>query len=218
MKLLLTSAGLTNPTIISSLQRLLGRPFSETNLVFVPTAANMEEGDKSWLIDDFSRCGALGFNMVDIVDIAALPKEVWLPRLEMAHVLLFGGGNTYYLASQLHKSGLAELLSGLLQTRVYVGISAGSMVASREILVSQSKIYEEENGQPASNKGLGFVDFQFRPHLNSPYFTKVRKDYVEQVAREIGQPLYALDDQSALEVVDNAVSIVGEGEYITCNI
>lgn len=218
MKLLLTSAGLTNESIAQALQDLLGKPFADANLVFISTAANIEEGDKSWLIDDLARCKVLGFNIVDIVDIAALSKDAWLPRLEAGDVLLFGGGNTHYLASWFYKSGLAGLMEDLLKTRIYVGISAGSIAASKEMLVSESKLFKEENGQPASNKGLGLVNFQIRPHLNSPYFTKIRKDYVDQVAEELGQPMYVLDDQSALTVVDGKVEIVSEGEYVTYNL
>jgi dipeptidase E len=220
MKLLLTSAGITNKSIESALQELVGKPFAQTKLVFVPTAANAEEGDKGWLIDDMYRCKQLGLEEVDIVDIAAVPKEVWLPRFEAADVLLFGGGNTYYLIAWMQKSGLFLEIPRLLETRVYVGISAGSMAASKELLVSQSKLFlfDEEHSHTKSNTGLGLVDFQFRPHLNSPYFTKIRKEYVEQVAKELNKPLYAVDDQTALKVVNGKVEIVTEGEYLTFNL
>ena len=89
MKLLLTSNGLSNPSIAKALFELVGKPAEETNIAFVPTASNVEEGDKGWLIDDLVNIKKQGFESVDIVDISALPREMWLPRLEAADVLFF---------------------------------------------------------------------------------------------------------------------------------
>jgi dipeptidase E len=41
MKLLLTSAGLTNKSIVTALSELIGKPFEETNLAFIPTQRQM---------------------------------------------------------------------------------------------------------------------------------------------------------------------------------
>src|SRR5687768_16453417 len=122
MKLLLTSGGITNPSIAKAFRDLLAKPFDESKIAFIPTASNAEVGDKSWLINDLKNIQALGFKEIDIVDISALPREVWLPRLEVADVLLFSGGNTFYLMNWIKKSGLKELLPKMLETKVYVGI------------------------------------------------------------------------------------------------
>ncbi|OGD93080.1 hypothetical protein A2697_02110 [Candidatus Curtissbacteria bacterium RIFCSPHIGHO2_01_FULL_41_44] len=219
MKLLLTSNGLANETIVKALHELIGRSFNKTKLAFIPTAANVEEGDKLWLIDDLTRCKNLGFAMVDIVDISALPKNFWQPRIEEADVLLFGGGNVFHLMYWLNKSSLSKLLPNLLEERVYIGISAGSMVCSKRILLSQSKrlYYEDIKGKHKGQRGLGFVNFQIRPHLNNQYFPKVRAENLKKLAKEIPEPIYALDDGMALKVVDERVEVVGEGEYLLFN-
>ena len=67
MKLLLTLAGFTNKTIINGLKSLVDKPFEKLNLAFIPTAANVEEGDKGWLINDLYRTKSLGFAGVDMV-------------------------------------------------------------------------------------------------------------------------------------------------------
>ncbi|MBI4159546.1 Type 1 glutamine amidotransferase-like domain-containing protein [Candidatus Wolfebacteria bacterium] len=140
MKLLLTSAGVTNKSIENALLDLLRKPFSETKLAFIPTAANAEAGNKGWLIDDLRRLKDLGFTDIDIIDISALPKEIWLSRLESADILMFGGGNTFYLMHWLKKSGLADMLPEMLKKKVYAGISAGSMVTAKSIEISTSKL------------------------------------------------------------------------------
>src|SRR3989344_3735577 len=220
MKLLLTSNGLVNKSIANALLDLVGQPFNKTNLAFIPTAANVEEGDKWWLIDDLSRCKKLGFAQVDIVDISALPKNLWKPRLEKADVLLFGGGNNFHLMYWLNKSGLDRLLPNLLEKRVYVGISAGSMVTGQRILLSQSKklYYGDLSSKYNNEKGLGFVNFHIRPHLNNDFFPKVRIEYLKKLAKEISEPIYAIDDESAIKVIDGKVEIVSEGNHAEFNL
>src|SRR3990167_3328509 len=126
MKLLLRSAGITNKSIENTLLELIDKLFSECSLAFIPTAANVEEGDKSWMITDLNNCKNLGFSMIDIVDISALPNKIWKKRLENVDVLLFSGGNTFHLMYWLEKTGLKNEMAQLLKNKVYVGISAGS--------------------------------------------------------------------------------------------
>lgn len=97
MRLFLTSTGLVNDSIVRSFNELVGLPKEKINIAFVPTAANVEEGDKSWLIDDLNNLKKQGYECVDVVDISAISQEVWKPRLEKANVLFIGGGNTTHL-------------------------------------------------------------------------------------------------------------------------
>lgn len=214
MKLLLTSAGLSNKSIADTLAELVGKPFPETSLAYIPTAANTDPGDKGWLINDLANCQKLGFKSIDIVDISAIPKEMWLPRLKSADVLLFGGGNTFHLMHWVKKSGLAELLPELLKTRVYAGISAGSMVACKSLDLSTSeRLYDEAPSEQDTDEGLGYVDVLVRPHLNSPYFPNLNLENLEELAKEFPETFYALDDQTAIRCVDGEMSVVSEGVW-----
>jgi dipeptidase E len=219
MKLLLTSNGLSNQSIADALFNLVGKPASETVIAFVPTAMNVGWGDKGWFIDDLVNIKKQGCKAVDIVDISALPKEMWLSRLEGADVLFFSGGNTSHLMRWLKESGLADFLPELLATKVYAGISAGSIATSPTLALSskdKQTDYEEAFGYTGDD-ALGLVDFYVRPHYNSPHFPYARKEYLEGVAKELPVPIYALDDNSALAVVDDVVEIISEGEYLVLN-
>ncbi len=213
MKLLLTSGGLENQTMINALRELVGKDFKDTKIVFIPTAANVEPGDKWWLISDLSKCKELGFKEVDIVDIAAVIQDIWLPRLKNADIIIVGGGNTSYLMGQIKKSGLEEVLPDLLKTRVYIGISAGSMIMAPNLREKEmQRLYEEPIVNNESNVGLGFVDFLVIPHMNSQYFPRTT-ELINEVAREISTPLYAIDDQTAIKFVDGKIEIVSEGKW-----
>ncbi|EKE15784.1 MAG: hypothetical protein ACD_11C00105G0009 [uncultured bacterium] len=214
MKLLLTSAGFFNKSIIDSLLELTEKPFSELNVAFIPTASNVEKGDKFWLIDDLISLKNLGFKQVDIVDISALSKDMWLPRLEEADILYFEGGNTFHLMHWIEKSGLKELLPEMLKTKVYVGVSAGSMVACKNLDLSTSeRLYDEKPGENDKDKGLGYVDFLVRPHLNSPYFPKLNLENLEKMSQEFPDTFYAIDDQTAIKIIDGEMRVISEGVW-----
>lgn len=203
-----------NDSIINALSDLIQKPFKQLNLAFIPTASNLEEGDKRWLIDDLKTCERLGFKSIDIVDISALPKEIWQTRLEDADVLLVEGGNTYHLMYWVEKSGLKDLLPELLKTRVYIGISAGSMIPNPSLVLSSSeKRFVEATGIKMSDQGLGLVDFLIEPHINSKYFPEYTFEKVAESAKNIPHTIYAIDDQSAVKVIDREVSVISEGEW-----
>ena len=218
MKLLLSSGGITNKSITDALFDLVGKKPQDTSLVFIPTAANTEIGDKSWLIDDLLNLKKQNFKSIDITDISAVDEKIWRPKLEEADVLFFEGGNTYYLMEWINKSGLASFLPELLKSRVYVGASAGSMVASKDLSlrISQS-IYKEDLDKTEDMPGLNFVDFYFLPHLNSPYFNKLKEDFIKETVKGISEKIYALDDDSALKVINGKVEVISEGKWFVIN-
>ncbi|HEY5220628.1 MAG TPA: Type 1 glutamine amidotransferase-like domain-containing protein [Candidatus Paceibacterota bacterium] len=216
MKLLLTSGGITNKNIAKSLRKLLGKPFNRSTLVFIPTAANFSSHDKQWLIRDLSNCAKLGFKKINILNIDAMPQEkIWLPRLKEADVILIGGGNTFYLMKWLKKSGVAKALPGLLKKRIYVGISAGSIVTGPNLTSLKLFYGKDEVGQ--SNESLRMVDFHFRSHFNSPDFPRARTKYLTKIAKQLKEPLYALDDNSALQIIDGNIKVISEGKYLILN-
>lgn len=216
MKLLLTSAGVMNDSIARALIGLVGKSPGDTSIVFVPTAANVETGDKGWLINDLVALKSQGFGSIDIVDIAAVPEAIWRPRMEAADILFFGGGNTFYLMEQMRASGLAALLPTLLETRVYAGISAGSMVAGPTLALTASHlVYGEDLDRTEDMAGLLLVDFCILPHLNSPFFPKLREEQIRDAIKGMHTRVYALDDQSAIRVVDGVAEVVTEGAYLT---
>jgi dipeptidase E len=214
MKLLLTSSGITNISIANALSELLGKPFEKSAITFIPTAANVEKGDKTWLVEDMNNLKKLGFSLFDVIDISAVGREYWLPGFETADVLVFSGGNTSHLLTWLHKSGVAKELPRLLKTKVYMGISAGSMVTAKTVSLSkEGMLYYETVGSFVDSKGLGFVDFEIRPHLNSEWFPEVRLDFLEKIAQETKKPFYAIDDATAVKVDGSKISVVSEGQW-----
>lgn len=227
MKLLLTSNGLSNESIADALENLVGKPRKEIRIAFIPTAGLSEDHvvheSKEWLANDMYRikefCGFL-----DIVSLADLPKEHVLARVEKADVIFVGGGNTFYLSYWMEKSGLFDALPKLLETRVYAGISAGSMIVTDSIRTASQAIKNPEKFVDEEYEELGpkgrsagrsakLVKFCVRPHLNSKAFPKIRGDFLQEIAKDITVPLYAIDDMSAIKVDGEQIEVVGEGDW-----
>ena len=218
MKLLLTSGGITNKSIADALFSLTGKKPEDTTVVFIPTASNVEAGDKDWLINDLLNLKKLNFKSIEITDISAVDEKIWKPSIEGADVLFFEGGNTYHLMEWLDKSGLAKMLPELLKDKIYVGVSAGSMVTNKDLALKLSQIvYGEDLDKDYEMAGLNYVDFYFLPHLNSEYFVNLRKDFVRNAVKDMSEKIYVLDDDSALKIVDGNIDVISEGKWFEIN-
>lgn len=214
MKLLLTSSGISNASIEKALFELLGKKASETTVVFVPTAASPVADDKSWLVQNYNDFLRLKLKSFDIVDISAVPRENWIARFKSADVICFGGGDEQYLAKVMRESGVAEVLPELLKTRVYMGISAGSMVVGKLLPTELTRELWPEESFVGDETGLGMLDLSVLPHLNSDYFAHLRVDLIRSLAPKFPATVYAIDDDSALKVTDDLIVVVTEGAFL----
>jgi dipeptidase E len=217
VKLLLTSAGIKNPSITAALVELLGRPIAECDALCIPTALYghpMAGPRQAWRCISGAETGTptvgLGWKSVGVLELTALPsldEELWLPLVREAHVLLVEGGDAAYLSHWLRASGLVDLLPSLPQS-VWVGVSAGSMVMTPR--VGEQFVNWES---PAGDATLGLVDFSIFPHLDNPDLPGNTMAAAEEWAAGIGNPAYAIDDDTAIRVVEGDVDIVTEGHW-----
>src|SRR5512144_720927 len=215
LKLLLTSGGVTNPSIHSALVQLLGKPTAECHALVVPTAqwGHPMCGPASvrGLVaaePDFRHFSGLGWASLGVLELTALPTigaERWVPWVREADVLLVDGGDATYLCHWMRESGLADLLPSLPDT-VWVGVSAGSMVMTPRIGASFVKWPSAPD-----DRTLGVVDFSIFPHLDA--FPGNTMDEAGRWAGEIGGPAYVIDDHSAIKVNHGTVEVVSEGRW-----
>ncbi len=218
MKFLLTSAGIKNASIHNALVNLLGKPIAESNALCIPTAGYGHPQVKPFRAWRFisgqePNCPMceLGWKSVGVLELTALPsidKERWISWVREADVLLVNGGDALYLCHWMQQSGLADLLPSLHEM-VWVGLSAGSMVMTPRI----GKDFVGWKSPIGSDSTLGIVDFSIFPHLDHPDLPENTLVNAEKWAAEIQVPAYAIDDQTALKVVDGAVEVVSEGHW-----
>ena len=218
MKLLLTSTGLHNQTQRDALHDLLGKPFASANVVFVPTASLAEPGDHSWFIADLNRLYGLGWREFDILELNGLPRQMVLDRLMHADVIYVEGGSHYHLARSITGNGLADGLLHALEDRVYVGVSAGSMIFSRNLNEHSADIIGDTAdlhvlGATTLEPPLGLFDWYLKPHLYSPNFPERGDDWADRIAARADFPIYFIDDDTAIRVDGDETDIVSEGRW-----
>jgi dipeptidase E len=217
VKLLLTSAGIKNPSIHDALVDLVGKPISECDALCIPTAryGHPWAGPRqAWRCISGTETGTptvgLGWKSMGVLELAALPsldEERWIPLVRETDVLLVEGGDAAYLSHWVKASGLLDLMPSLSET-VWVGVSGGSMVMTPRIgddFVSWSS--------PEGDRTLGLVDFSIFPHLDNPDLPHNTMAAAERWAEEIAGPAYAIDDETAISVVDGTVDVVSEGNW-----
>jgi dipeptidase E len=215
MKLLLTSAGITNPSIRAALLELLGSPIADCRALLISTASYPLRGgpELAWNFiageEPRTPMAELGWKSVGVLELTALPsidRATWLPAVQESDVLLVNGGDAVYLDRWLRESGLAELLPSL--SAVYVGLSAGSLVMAPRI----ADVFAAWT-TPVGGEGLGLVDFEIFPHLDNPELPENSMADAERWAAGLAGPGYAIDDETAITVVDGTVDVISEGHW-----
>jgi dipeptidase E len=219
MKLLLTSAGIKNPSIHAALVNLLGKPIADSSALCIPTALyghpqGSPEGAWRFISGQGAHCPMteLGWKSVGVLELTALPSigpARWIPWVREADVLLVDGGDALYLCHWMRQSGLADLLLSLEKT-VWVGLSAGSMVMTPRV---GEAFVETKPPITGNDKTLGLVDFSIFPHLDHPALTENTLAAAQEWAAGLGGPAYAIDDQSAIQVVGGKVEVISEGQW-----
>ena len=219
MKYLLTSAGIKNRSIYNALLDLLGKPIADCSALCIPTAGYghpMCGPDMAWnfIAGKEPECpmSELGWKSLGVLELTALPsidKQRWVRWVREADVLLVNGGDAVYLAHWMRQSGLADLLPSLNET-VWVGLSAGSMVMTPRV---GEEFVESKPSITGDDITLGVVDFSIFPHVDHPALPENTMAAAEKWAAKIGGPAYAIDDQTAIKVVDGVVEVVSEGRW-----
>jgi dipeptidase E len=219
LKLLLTSAGVTNASIRNALVDLLGKPIADSSALCIPTASYGHPmagpGAKPWQFisgNSDNPMVSLGWTSGGVLELTALPsidEERWVPLVRETDVLLVAGGDALYLCHWMRESGLADMLPSLSET-VWVGLSAGSMVMTPRIGEDFVQWKPPVGGDDST---LGIVDFSICPHLAPDGMPGNSMAEAEQWAATISGPAYAMDDESAIKVVDGTVEVVSEGQW-----
>jgi dipeptidase E len=216
MKLLLTSAGIKNPSIHNALVDLLGKPIAESSALCIPTAIYPFPGGPAMAYRFISGSTAnpmceLGWKSLGVLELTALPSikaEYWSAAVQATDALLVQGGDVLYLARWMRESGLAALLPALRET-VYVGVSAGSMVTAPIF----GETYDDPQAPFVIVTGLGLVDFALLPHLDHADHPESSTAKVASMAAAVPVPVYGIDDETAIKVTDGTVEVVSEGHW-----
>jgi len=203
-RLLLTSEGLTTDAIKRKFLELVGKDPEEITVVFIPTAA-YPEVDKSHIKEKKKSLLELGIDKIQEVDLKGKNKAELSKVLDNADVIWVGGGNTFFLLYWMRKSGFDKLLPRILAGgKVYVGVSAGSIVAGPSIEVANWEGYDDPSViELDSLEGLNLIDFHIFAHFG-PKWERLVSDNKQSLEEE----LICLSDEQAVVVKGNKREVI----------
>jgi dipeptidase E len=207
MKLFLTSRGVFGDLRDEDRQvffDLVGKPSSEIRVALIPTAG-YPYIKQEYIDAAFEHFGSYGMAL-EIVDLKEEDEQSIEARLSAVDVIYVNGGSTYWLLHWVRKTGFEAIVRRLLdQGKVYVGVSAGSIIAGpdiRELTRSENDFGIEDTS------GMRLVEFGIWPH----YSAENPVDF-----SSAGFPIVCLPDHQAVLVDGGEIRIIGEGPRTTFN-
>ena len=205
--LFLTSSGMH---MKDEIIKLLQKPAYDISLAFITTAAKPVQ-DISYVQTDWDIMKEVGFN-VEEVDIEGKTEEQVYKLLEFKDIIFVEGGNTFYLLNAMRKCSFEKTIIKLLKLgKVYVGSSAGSIVAGKNIQIAE--LLGDKNEVSLKNlRGLNLVPFNIFCHYQ-PGFAEVIKQKIPNPKKRY-KNLRILTDEQAILVQGKKIDLIGQGEQI----
>ncbi|MFA6268516.1 MAG: Type 1 glutamine amidotransferase-like domain-containing protein [archaeon] len=177
MKLFLASAA---SRVLDKIKPLLPKAPKDCVVAFIPTASDLEK-DKSYLEIDKAKLREMGFKLFE-VDLKYKNEKQLLVELKPADIIFVAGGSSYYLLGKVKESGFDKIIKLLLKEgKIYVGSSAGAVIASPNILTITT-LDDRLETTLESSKALGLVDFLVLPHFEE----KAIKNKRNKILKEFG--------------------------------
>ena len=206
--LLLTSNGMQ---MKNEIVRLLQKPAYDVNVAFITTAAKPLE-DLDFVKKDWSIMrDEMGFN-VEEVDIEGKKESEVMRLLELKDIIYVEGGNAFFLLKAMRDCNFEKVIRKLLKSgKVYIGASAGSIVAGRTI---QTAEWEGDGNivRLKSLKGLNIVPFDIFVHYQSGNAEMIKQKIKNPKKR--AKNLRILTDEQALLIQGKETDLIGQGEAI----
>lgn len=171
-----------------------------SEITFIATAAENESYTK-YVDDARSYLKELGFKIKEL-EVSKIDEEKSKEILKNTEFLYVSGGNTFYLLQELQKKNLLGYINQRVnEGMIYVGESAGSIIASPDI--EYIKYMDDPKAAPElkSKNALNLVDFYTLPHWGEEPFKeaaeKIRQIYADSLE------LVAIDNKSAIRCILN---------------
>ena len=201
MKLLLTSAGLTNHRISETLLSLLSKPVKYCSVVVIGYPLTTQEQD--YIDEIIISLQQLGFDNIHRID---LKQPTFTEDLSTYDIIYMCGGNTYAILDRLQKTTLDKAIIQAMKNdqAIYIGVSAGSIIAGPDISIAGWRSTGDPNIVQLTNlTGFGFVNFSVFPHANAELLSEV-----EAFQKETHKQVITLTDEQAVLVENTKITLI----------
>lgn len=202
MKLFLTSLA---SEVLDLVLPLLPNEPKNLKCAFIPTAAD-PYGDipMPWMVADREKLVSMGFSVIDY-DIKNKSIGVLRKDLKEYQIIFVAGGNTFYLLSEVQKSGFDIVIKELLkQGIVYIGSSAGSMIMGPDLKHVVTLDHPEQVPLLTDYTCLGLIRERIVPHSGREKYAERHK----KITEEWGDSILPLQDNQAFVINGDSMEII----------
>ncbi len=159
---------------------------------FIYTAAEQEYLEDEWFVNSKRTLTDNGFDIVEY-SITGKTFEEITEFISGVDVIYVCGGNTFYLLEKTLESGFDKVLQNVLDDKVYIGHSAGSVLLGNSVALKSNP----PKTSLTNFDGLKIVDFTIVPHWG--------KESAKDAKLALFEKMYDLGDN---------VVLLKDGSYI----
>lgn len=201
-KLFLTSAGFVNKNVANLFLKELNKKPNDCKVFMV--SAGLTDEENFYIEESKKELADLGFE--NIFNFKLNASADFYKEFENSDIIYVCGGNTYYILQKMRKIGLdKKIIEAVENGKVYIGVSAGSIIAGPDIEIAGWGIDGDLNEVNLENlSGLNLIDISFFPHFNEDR----NKKEVEEFRNKVNYPLIELTDNQAVFVSGNNFRII----------
>lgn len=180
-------------------------------ITFIDTASKKESYTK-YVDDAREYFTELGFKIreLEVSDVEeAQAKEI----IENTDILYIAGGNSFYLLQELKKKNLLDFIKQRVdEGMVYIGESAGAVIASPNIAYIEYMDDPSVAPELESTDSLGLVGFYTLPHWGEEPFKELAEKIYNTYAESL--KLWVVDNKGAIRhLKDNEYAMDLGDEY-----
>lgn len=191
MTLILTSDALTSEKLKKEFRKI-AKSMKSKKVLIVHTNRNPED----WVYTNnaIAELESCGISKEDIYLINIALGEC-LEGIMSFGLVYVSGGNTFFILDKMRDTWLGKEIKKFVKSGgIYLGVSAGSIIAGKSIEVAGWGSEGDPNEIGLKDlKGLGLTDICIFPHYKDS-----QKEEVEEFRKKVGYPVEALKDGEAI--------------------
>lgn len=190
---------------VSKLLKKVEPDLRHKTVTYIPTASMVEK------LGFFVKIGKWNLKrlglIVEELEISTSSFDTIVNTLRKNDIIYITGGNTFYLLQELRKSGADKILvEEIKKGKLYIGESAGAIVAAPDIEYSAEMDCIEKAPDLKDFTGLGLTDFYVVPHYKNWEMGKSADKIIEMYSSSLD--LKIISDNQAILVTDYEVKVL----------
>jgi len=199
-KLFLTSSGLDN----KKLQKIFLKEIQKTprECGVLMAAYTQNEVEKNYVNNIKEEMISLGFRNILIANIE---ENIDTNNFGKFDVIYVCGGNTYTILDKMRKTEIDKIIiSQVKNGAIYVGVSAGSIIAGKNIEIAGW-------GSEGDKNNVGLKDlsgFNFTNIAIFPHFKNELEQEVDEFKKKVDYPVIKLRDGEMAKIIDGKSEII----------